>query len=141
MYESVYNELKNLNAYNIIDDYIESNENAILNLVRKRMKQGIGVNGGNIGTYASLSYSYFKQSYNPLAGGYVDLYLTGALHKSLEINKYGTGYFVITASDSKYFSLAEKYGEEQFGLTDDEHNKVKEESVKEVINQISKCYE
>lgn len=141
MYEKLISKLKQVRVYDIIDDYMLDNETKILNLVRERLKRGDGVNGGIIGEYASLSYSYFKQSRNPLAGGYVDLYLTGALQKELEIRQEAQGKYLIHSTDKKYFNLAEKYGKEQFGLTEEQQKQVKEEAIKEVINQISKCYE
>lgn len=141
MYEKMINKLKQVIVYDIIEDYMLDNETKILNLVRERLKRGDGVNGGIIGEYSSLGYSYFKQARNPLAGGYVDLYLTGALQKALEIREESNGVYLIHSTDKKYFNLAEKYGKEQFGITYEQQKKVKEEAIKGVINQISKCYE
>lgn len=141
MYGNLIKQLTKIRVYDIVDYYMLDNENKILDMVRKRMMQGDGVDGGAIGEYASISYSYFKQSHNPLAGGYVDLYLTGALQKALEIIEESNGAYLIHSTDKKYFDLAEKYGAEQFGLTDKQHEEVKSKAIEEVLNKIYECYE
>lgn len=141
MYEGLISKLKAINPYKIAEEYINRNENTILNLVRERMKQGDGVDGGTIGEYKSLDYSYFKQSINPLAGGYVDLYLTGSLQKALGLREESSGVYLIHSTDNKYFALADKYGANQFGLTYKQQSEIKKEVSKEIITKINKAYE
>ncbi len=141
MFDKLIGNLKSIHVWNVIDDYMIDNETKILDMARDRMKRGDSVFGGEIGTYASMGYSIFKQSHNPLAGGYVDLYLTGALQKAMEIREEARGIYLIHSTDQKYFSLAEKYGAEEFGLTDKQIEEVKSNAIDDLINKIYKAYD
>ena len=145
MYGNLIKQLTRINEpfiYVTINKWMLDNEQTTLNLARDRMKKGQGVDGGIIGNYAMASYEYFKATeVNPLAGGKVDLFLTGALHKAMRIIPRSQGVYEIISTDWKHLELAEKYGAEQFGLTDKQHEQVKSKAIEEVINQIYKCYE
>jgi hypothetical protein len=57
---------------------------------------------------------------NSLAGGNVDLTLTGALNKGLDIFPLSGDNFNIFSKDEKARSIAEKYGLDVYGLTKEE---------------------
>jgi len=82
----------------------------------QELKRGDRPNGSEIGTYRSNSYSLFKSSLNPLAGGYVDLILTGAFSNNLFIEKRSKRYF-FDSTDSKSDDLFNKYGQDLRGLS------------------------
>ena len=142
MFDKLVSDLKAINVWQVIDDYMNRNEQNILKLAKDRMKRGESVYGsGPIGYYQSKWYREFKEVLNPFARGTVDLYLTGSLQSAMEIRKAYNGYYFILSTDQKYFSLAEKYGAEEFGLTDKQIEEVKSNAIDELINKINKAYE
>lgn len=144
MHESLIKNLKTIN-YHFMADTIElwmsKNEHKILKLAKDRMLRGDSVDGGVIGIYRSKSYELFKARLNPLAGGVVDLFLTGALQKRMTIIDDGNLKFEIISTDGKYDLIAEKYGAEQFGLTDQEKQSVINEAMNCLIDKIKEKYE
>lgn len=78
-------------------------------------RKGDRPNGSEIGTYRSYNYSLFKASINPLAGGYVDLILTGSFTNKLFIQKRGNEY-LFYSTDSKSDDLFNKYGNDLRGI-------------------------
>lgn len=100
----------------LVGDIIILNSGIIINQVRERWQHGQSVYGGIIGRYSWDDYRMFKQAQNPLAGGNVDLMLTGALSLGLTVKKVGSEYQIFS-TDSKYNKIGQKYGYEEFGLT------------------------
>lgn len=144
MYEGLLNDLRKVNLQQIlswIDEAVRNNETKIINMARNRMKSGQGVSGGVIGYYRSLSYELFKRRENPLAKGNVDLFLTGELQSKMRISSLGYGSYFIYSTDEKYTLLADKYGANQFGLTEEQHDEVIGIVVNYVIDKINKYYE
>jgi|SRR5690554_684466 len=126
MIDNVLNRIKSItesNLYTWVEEYIEANKSRLITDIQTRLKRGGNVHDVNdvIGVYASEAYRMFKLKMNPLAGGNVDLFLTGDLQRSLTIEKKSKNIFKIYSTDEKYKMLANKYGKEQFGLTE-EHN-------------------
>ncbi len=80
-------------------------------VIRKKneLKAGARPDGSLIGQYRSESYRLFKLQLNPLAGGDVDLILTGSTRDNLEIVAYGNGEFGFRSTDDKWDDLVEKY--------------------------------
>lgn len=101
----------------IVGDLIIINSGVLITDVKERLQHGQSVKGGIIGRYSWDDYRLYKQSINPLAGGNVDLMLTGALTDALTIRKVGTEYQIFS-TDSKYEKLGRKYGFEEFGVTE-----------------------
>lgn len=103
-----------------VGDTIQINSTDIIRLVKNRLKYGQSVDGGKVGTYASEEYAAMKHQQNPLAGfGNVDLFLTGSLSDDITVIKKGER-FEILSTDEKYSKIANKYGAEEFGLTEDQ---------------------
>lgn len=100
----------------MVNEVILTNSEMIVSNVRDRWLHGDGVEGGVIGVYRSRDYELFKASLNPLAGGAVDLMLTGKLSNGLAIRKQGD-MFQLYSIDDKYEKIGDKYGYEEYGLT------------------------
>ena len=88
-------------------------------IVRRKkaeFKGGTRPDGTIIGEYRSESYRLFKLQKNPLAGGKVDLILTGSTKDKLYLVSLENGEFTFESADPKWASLVEKYGEEVKGI-------------------------
>ncbi len=103
---------------------ILKNKEEIVDLVRNRWKRGKRPDGAIIGEYASFLYQRQKLAQNPLAGGTVDLILTGALSGDLTVFPLAGGNFSIFSKDEKAISIADKYGLDVYGLTKEEEEMI-----------------
>lgn len=72
--------------------------------------------GKPIGEYQSESYRIFKLQKNPLAGGKVDLILTGAFVRGLVVQKMSSEKYRFTSLDEKARKLQGKYTMSIWGL-------------------------
>ena len=90
-------------------------DNLAIKLQQSQMLLGLNADNEEIGGYASYTYEQMKQQMNPLAGGAVDLKLTGAFHNAIKFNVAQTTYSW-TSTDSKTDKLVSKYGSSIFGL-------------------------
>lgn len=129
MIDNILNRLKSItkdNLYSWCDEYIEQNKSKLVKQIQERLKRGDSAHNVNdiIGEYKSVAYAMFKQRMNPLAGGNVDLFLTGDLQRYLTIEKQSKNIFKIYSKDEKYKELANKYGSEQFGLTEEQQTEL-----------------
>lgn len=81
-------------------------------VLRKKaeLKTGSNPDGSSIGVYRSAEYRIFKMQLNPLAGGKVDLILTGSTRDKLYVESLGNGKFTIKSKDEKWELLTSKYG-------------------------------
>lgn len=102
----------------IVANLLIKKEGEIFSKTKKRWLLGKSVFGGEIGQYRNSSYRAFKLSINSLASGSVDLTLTGALGKGLNLEKKTETQFRLFSTDSKYNSIGSKYGYEEFGITE-----------------------
>ena len=139
-FDEVLRNLQNSKPKETIENVIHLNTGNILRMVKNRLRYGQSINGGIIGRYRSIEYALDKNRQNPLAGlGNVDLFLTGALQDDLTITKENN-LFKIYSTDEKYTELANKYGADQFGLTNEQLNEFLIEvyivSLETIINKI-----
>ena len=104
-----------------VDVMIQINFPNIKRDVLRRWSIGKGAEGGHIGEYRDPDYKAYKMALNPLAGGAVDLTLTGALGDNLTIRKKGKN-FEIFSTDEKFTEIGRKYGFEEYGLTEEEEH-------------------
>lgn len=111
-------------ASQVIGQLIILNKNNIFEDVKRRWKIGESSLGGIIGEYSNSplgqEYKSYKMSINPSAGGNVDLTLTGALGRGLTIKKINSTDYKLFSTDSKYEMLGDKYGFDEFGLSESE---------------------
>jgi hypothetical protein len=75
-------------------------------------RQGENPDGGVIGYYRNPEYQMMKMASNPLAGGTVDLILTGSTIRHLQVVSLGNGEFYLYSTDSKWPDLISKYGKQ-----------------------------
>jgi len=108
----------------LLRDEILENGPEIVQLVRERWKRGLRPDGTIIGEYADYGYELFKRQQNPLAGGNVDLILTGALNEDLVVNYLGNALFSIFSDDEKAVLIAGKYGLDVYGVTKEEETEI-----------------
>ena len=108
----------------IVADLIILNAPNLITTVRRRWLFGESVFGGFIGEYSNSGigqqYKAYKISLNPKASGHVDLTLTGALGDGLHVKPLSGTKFEILSSDSKYKEIGNKYGFDEFGLSENE---------------------
>lgn len=104
------------------------NSESLVEGIRRRWLFGKDPNGGIIGNYSNSpmgrDYQSFKVSFNPNAGGTVDLTLTGALGRGLTFRKISNTEYEIFSTDSKFDKIADKYGLEQFNLDEQQRNEL-----------------
>lgn len=102
-------------AQGLTSDIILSDIN-ILTTKANEFKRGENPDGSTIGEYSNSpigqEYRSFKLQLNPLAGGTVDLTLTGALRDGLTTEYLGKGLYIIFSQDNKWEELKEKYGDQ-----------------------------
>lgn len=101
-------------------DLIIINSPNVINAVTKRWSFGKGVNGDKIGEYENEDYRAFKLSKNPKANGFVDLHLEGDLMAGLTLKLKNKTQIEIFSVDKKFKKIANKYGLEEFNITDEE---------------------
>lgn len=100
---------------------------AMIALNKEQLEAGYGADGKRIGRYRSQVYAQMKNAMNPLPGlGNVDLILTGAFSDSFQVDVNGDEIERI-ATDSKTDVLIDKYGDDVFGLTDNNQEFYNEE--------------
>jgi hypothetical protein len=143
---NLYSEIlvKDLNS---IKSNIDSTFNALMveqesdirYMIYQRWLLGKRPDGTRIGVYRDLEYQEFKYFKNPLAGGEVDLIDTGALWKGIEIFNTSKG-IEIFSTDSKYNEIAEKYGDDNFNITDKEEQELIDEISTLTIELLYKKY-
>lgn len=96
------------------EDFVEANVD--------QMRHGKNKNGNIIGEYRSAWYGDFKTRMNPLAGGNVDLILTGAFTSGMYLELMSRGSYKIDSKDAKRDLLVKGggnrrgYGSDIFGL-------------------------
>ena len=139
-FDNVFNALKQETTESSIRNQfkqeVKEYESQIIDWVVDRWKHGKGVDGDVIGQYQNDDYAIFKNQQNPLAGfGNVDLIDSGDLKDGLFIEELGS-LFVIKSRDEKYRMLANKYGAEEFGLTEKQMKEILEEIKNSVLENI-----
>ena len=121
----------------LIDEFVQTEAD---NIIRKDRKILIDQNRaqmketGTDGIGDNLEYQRIRKSpvrgayteqyakYKEKRGGttaYVDLYLSGKFHKSIELFQLGIGEWKFTSTDEKYNFLIENYGENILGVNDE----------------------
>ncbi len=120
-YQKTLNRISRSEITRLVGDLVILNSGVLITDVKQRWQKGQSIEGGIIGRYSWESYRLFKQQMNPLAGGNVDLMLTGALSEGLTVRKNGKDYQIFS-TDSKYDKIGKKYGYKEFGVTEQELN-------------------
>lgn len=115
-------------------------ENDIRELIKKRWKTGKKPNGNVIGIYRSVDYALFKKQKSDAPFRVVDLTLTGSLGNKIQVELFNAqkGIFEIYSTDVKFQSIVEKYGLDNFNLTEIETEKIINEVTSLVYKTIIK---
>src|SRR5690606_4038083 len=108
-------------------------ESEIRQLIKSRWKLGKRPDGSLIGFYRDVDYAIFKQQINSVAGGDVDLTLTGSLGDRIKVILQSKG-IEIYSDDWKFEQISTKYGIDNFNITEEQENKLLDEIMKEVVN-------
>lgn len=126
------------NLTRLVSAILQINTPNVVSLVRHRWEQGESIRGGIIGTYAWEDYKQYKMSLNPKAGGYVDLMLTGSLVDNLTLERVSEGIFKIISTDEKYQKIARRYGEMEFGITEEQKQELYADITNVAVTEILK---
>lgn len=85
-------------------------------------KRGENPDGSRIGFYRNPAYRNLKRSFNPEAGGTVDLIFTGSFTNQLFVQSEGNRKFIFDSYDEKRDLLGSKYGNQIFGINQNTFN-------------------
>ena len=85
-------------------------------------------NGSDIGYYRFRQYELFKRAKNPLAGGTVDLILTGAFTRGLFIDVRAKNRYLFDSTDEKSDDLFGKYGDDLRLINENTWNQLQRDS-------------
>ena len=127
---------------NQVKEIILSDNKAVFRK-QDEMERGQNPDGSTIGTYSNSpmgrEYAIFKQQINPMAGGTVDLILTGSTRDKMRIESLGNSKFTLNSSDNKWLGLKAKYGAQISGINTRYWNSLqKDYYAPELFNKIRK---
>jgi len=113
----------------MVNEELIKEEDTLRMLKEQDFLEGDIYGNGAKDTYASSLYSGFKKKQNPIAGGNVDLILTGAFIDSFKLNKPKENRYLFGATDPKKSILVGKYGIDIMGLNQEVFNKFQKEII------------
>ena len=112
----------------LVEEELIKDETTLKRLKEQDFLQGdIYGNDTNV-AYRSRGYELFKASINPIAGGSVDLILTGDFVDAMFLLKGNKGVYKFGNKDKKRNMLQQKYGD-VFGLNQQVFNKYQKEII------------
>lgn len=114
----------------IVSELILKDEQSVKQLKEADYKEGDIYGNGAKDTYRSLSYASYKRTLNPLAGGNVDLIVTGQFVDAMYLLRPRGGKYLFGNRDKKRNILKEMYGEDIFGLNQQVFEKYQKEIVR-----------
>lgn len=128
----LYNKLKSVKPEQIekgLLKIVEHSKNQALDLNTKQLFEGRDSQGQSLGGYKSQSYAQFKRTLNP--AGVVDLKLTGSFYSGFfaKTDKFPV---LFDSTDEKTSELKAKYGDEIFGLDQNNLEEFRQEIKPEV---------
>ena len=105
---------------------VRDNEQRLIDANQTQLQQSIDSDGDWLGEYRSIAYANLKGRPD------VDLKLTGDFYRGMfvDANKYPV---VFSSRDEKTEMLTAKYGDEIFGTTKENQNKINHEAIKPAI--------
>lgn len=118
-HRELYQRLINLDLMSIMEECVTETEDTFNNLNREQLRHGIDARGDSMPRYKSAKYAKMKRDMGSIAGGRVDLLLTGDFFKSFHLNPIEMAA-VPTPSDHKTEMLVKMYPSNDFlGLNDE----------------------
>ena len=128
------------NVLPTFNDFLKNKEEEIRFLIKERWLFGKRPDGTLIGFYSNTRYAKEKATQNPRAGFLnVDLIDTGALVEAIKISIFDNG-FEVFSTDSKYNSIFDKYGADNFNITDKESEEIINQVLNSTIEYLYKKY-
>jgi len=126
----MYNNWKRVNLRKQVPIIIEQNKQELIDLNQSQVYQSSEDSFGEpLRFYSSNSYAFEKEKQNAAPGfGRPDLYLTGAFYRAFVV-KVSPRFYEINSKDTKTKKLKSKYGEDIFGLTDENKGKFANETL------------
>lgn len=100
--------VKALNTDAAVDDAIEQTKEKVVELNRSQLLRGENKDGDRLGKYRNPAYARMKAAMNPLAGGSVDLKLTGGFQREMFVDQRRDA-LVLGSTDEKTQSLLRRY--------------------------------
>lgn len=114
----------------IADEEIQKEKETIKGLKEQDFLEGdIYGDGKTLVSYRSRNYEIFKSKINPLAGGAVDLIVTGKFVNAMVLPKSNNGKYIFGNTDKKRNILVEMYGENIFGLNQNVFSKFQKDII------------
>ncbi len=113
----------------MVNEELIKDETAIKQLKEQDFLEGDIYGNDTYDSYRSRDYEIFKSRKNPLAGGNVDLILTGAFVDAMYLLKPKQGRYKFGNTDTKRNILKEMYGENIFGLNQNVFEKYQKEFI------------
>ncbi len=118
-----------------LDEYMRK-KNEIKQLIKQRWLIGKRPDGSLIAKYNQFGYATEKYKQNSKAGFMnVDLIDTGSLVNQITTALTGNGIEVIS-TDSKFNMIADKYGDDNFNISDAEQEQIEDDIAVIVIDKI-----
>lgn len=122
-------------------DIIASSKQELIDKNKSQlMDEGANKQGVKLRRYASNSYAARKNAMNPFPGfGVPDLYRTGAFQSGFRLQLLSKNSFEIMSTDSKSNDLTRKYGKDIFGLSADNKEEYRNETMQpELVKAVKK---
>lgn len=114
---------------NLSEVEIRKEEQAIKGLKEQDFLEGDIYGNGTEASYRSKNYEIYKSRLNPLAGGAVDLIVTGQFVDAMYLLKQKQGKYMFGNTDRKRNILKEMYGENIFGLNQNVFSKFQKDII------------
>ena len=128
------------NVENDLLSLLVEKESEIKQMIKERWLLGRRPDGDIIGVYRDSQYQLLKSSMNSQSGGTVDLILTGSLVGRIKTVLQSKGIEIIS-TDEKYTEIANKYGYDNFNITEEQENELLDEVMAQVvINAFNKIW-
>ena len=114
----------------IADQEIQKESETIKGLKEQDFLEGdIYGDGKTLVSYKSRNYEIFKSKINPIAGGAVDLIVTGQFVRAMVFPKGKNGKYIFDNTDKKRNILVEMYGKNIFGLNQNVFSKFQKDII------------
>jgi len=101
-----------LDLKKVVSDSLHKISPQLLGAQKEQLLRGQNAVDGTIGKYKSQKYKAKKLVLNPLAGGKVDLKLTGTLHREIKLYFFSSSFF-FRSTDPKANDVLGRYGGEE----------------------------
>jgi hypothetical protein len=137
MFENIQKTAKRISKglNKVADDAIKYSTIDMADLNVEQMLYGLNADGEQIGEYRSTRYGAMKQRMNSLPPPmWVDLHKDGGFHDALSADYRGSD-LLFDSTDSKTSDLTTKYGNNIFGLTQENQTAIQNDVIFPIITE------